>query len=574
MGPCTDKPGLSSCGAVFASCDGQAIRKNRVGLFFQNLLASWGTLLFVAILLWPVVRRLISPTLMHDDLARLIVLIEHPLKQALFRPCAEHVAVFFDLVSWTTWQVIGHDLRLAPLGFCIASVIPWIIMLTLFGYWLARETGSRTSSLIALAFVSQSPLVLETIWWYSASSFSWAIIGILLALLGASDLVARPRRGLALIALGTMLGPAGSSVGHLAMPLAVLRVMVDLRASIRVRLLAITAALCGVFGYLGIVHAGGIALLTVVKVNNQQAANVPLGLKYAMSVPGRLLVPSSFGLPASWCVQPLPAWLGWLGGLVVLLGLLTLVVLFRRGRSRRTVLIGSAMMYLGYALAYTARAGLVSRGFWTEHQFLLEFGSRYHELPILGLMTVLASILATWKPIRHCDARRGLGSLAAAFTALAMLVIQHDEVDRDGEWLLSQPDQKATMAALHHTKWIARQEGVTRSQLIRLVAPALRSWNMGLMSIPDEFPLMRLVEGPEQVAHSLSDEQVRQCLLRGLSLRERMALGTCSCATAITPSPAAGLQVVSVARPIKLEARHRAGAGTISDRKLAGSDGL
>ena len=58
MGPCTDKPDHSSCEAVFASCDERAIRKNRVGLFFQKLLASWGTLLFVAILLWPVLRRL------------------------------------------------------------------------------------------------------------------------------------------------------------------------------------------------------------------------------------------------------------------------------------------------------------------------------------------------------------------------------------------------------------------------------------------------------------------------------------------------------------------------------------
>jgi hypothetical protein len=91
--------------------------------------------------------------------------------------------------------------------------------------WLVRETRSRTAALVALALAAQSPLALETMWWYSAASFSYAVVAIQAALLGASLLATRPRSALIMIVAGTVLAPAGTTIGLMATPLAALRIV-------------------------------------------------------------------------------------------------------------------------------------------------------------------------------------------------------------------------------------------------------------------------------------------------------------------------------------------------------------
>ena len=171
---------------------------------FLNLWLAPLAFAFVACL--PLIRRLRHPTILGDDVIRIVDLIDLSFVDHLFRPFGNHVAPGFQFVSWVTWELIGHDIRRTPLGFSIASAVAWLLVLVLFSLWLKRETGSRTAVLVAVALVAQSPLVLETAWWYSSSSFSWAVAGVLVAPIGASWIAERPRRSLLLIGIGSAWG--------------------------------------------------------------------------------------------------------------------------------------------------------------------------------------------------------------------------------------------------------------------------------------------------------------------------------------------------------------------------------
>ena len=219
-----------------------------LGPRLRRLVERIAPLFFAAAVALPLIRRLRHPTILGDDVTRLVDLIEQPICDLIFLPFAEHVAPLFQLVSWLTWEAIGHDLKLAPLAFCLAAILAWSLTLCLLFAWLLRETGSKTATFIAVALVAQSPLVRETSWWYSSSSFSWAVSGILIALLGAGGL-ARRRSGLVLIGIGAALAPAGTTLGILAAPLAILRVILQPGLSRRWKISAAVFAIGGFLAY-------------------------------------------------------------------------------------------------------------------------------------------------------------------------------------------------------------------------------------------------------------------------------------------------------------------------------------
>jgi hypothetical protein len=533
------------------------------------LLAAYAC--FILITGWPVLRRMSRPTILTDDIIRLVNLVEHPLRELLFRPFNEHIAFLFEFVSWFTWQMVGHDLRLAPLGFTIASVLPWIAVLVLFGHWLFRETGSRTASLVAVAVAAQSPLAMDTAWWYSASSFSWAIAGILLALLGASEVRSRPWRATALVFLGTMLAPAGTSLGHLAMPLAALRGLVDSRISYQRKLLVILAAAGGATGYFGATYLGSSGAI-LARLDRRPYIDPRAGLNYAMSVPGRVLLPSLAGLPATWCVNTLPLWLGWLTAVILLISLTCLALWPRAPWRRRTVILGAAMIYLGYGLIYSARACMVTQFGWTEAQLIYLYAARYHVLPLLGSTTVLAALVAAWGPVRRSDRRLAAPAIIGSVVGLVALCAQFGEARNAYlTFLLNQPDQRATLAALHDLGRVARKHGITRDQLLRIIAPAMRPWNQSVMTdCPAAFPMMKLVDAPRNVSHPLSDDDARGVLLRRLTEADRLALGMGACASMIPPNETRVSETLSIARPWKLDRVRRRGSGLFQSEQAPG----
>ena len=328
------------------------------------------------------------------------------------------------------------------------------------------------------------------------------------------------------IGLATVLAPAATSLGHLAMPLAILRGFANPKAALRAKFAV--AAHCDSearWRTCWLASSGAERLSPRLDNTTQGWLTLWRASATRSTVPGRLLWPSAFGVPASWCAAALPSWLSWGSGILALLIVAALAVWHRARWNRRLVLVGAAMIYLGYGLTYMARAGLVTRGRWTEAQLIYRYATRYHVLPLIGLAAVLAAVLAAWRPIRRCDARRGLPALVGAVVGLTMLAVQRHEVNT-WCWLLGYSDQRPTLAALDHVRRVACEEGITRAQLARIVAPALRPWNAPLLTdTPASFSLMKLVEAPIQVSRARSDHDARILLSSRLTYARASRFG-------------------------------------------------
>ena len=123
-------------------------------------------LVFAAIMaccLIPHRPRLQHPSIYADDIARVADLQMQPLASLLFRPFNEHMAPFFETISWATWQAAGRRLSHAPIAFTLSSYVPFVLCLGLLGWLVRRETGSRTTALATIALFGISPLYAETV---------------------------------------------------------------------------------------------------------------------------------------------------------------------------------------------------------------------------------------------------------------------------------------------------------------------------------------------------------------------------------------------------------------------------
>ena len=388
---------------------------------------------FAIICLYPHLSRLRNPSLFSDDVMRIADLQVGSLRSTLFRPFNEHMAPFFEAVSWVAWQLAGRDLEAASLAYTLASYAPYVLCLAVLGLVVRRELGSTATALVAVALFSLSSVYAEAIYWYSASSFTWALAWTLAALLAAGMATGGRRRAgsLAAAALAAMLAPSCSAIGLLAGPLGTLR-MVSTRVGAdrpRARAAAMIP-MAGTLAYLGLCRA--FRYQEVLAESLERNIDLTIGLASIARAPIDVLMPGLFGL------GNMDHLLG--GGADLLLAGVALVGTLgwaRSSRHRPLILCGLMMMIGGYALTYCVRT------VHGPHWILMV--QRYHLFPQLGLVLVLAPALRP--ALARFDARAGLALRAATLVALGLLLVHRADLKSEAK-LYRFPDQGATLSAM------------------------------------------------------------------------------------------------------------------------------
>jgi hypothetical protein len=457
------------------------------------------SLALLLILLVPHLSRIRHASLYGDDVQRIADLQARPLSALWFRPFNEHMAPFFETVTWATWQAAGRELTGAPLAFTLASYVPFVLCLV----WLERlvriESGSRATALAATVLFGLSPLSAETVFWYSASSFTWALFWTLVVLRCAASTGETPgrvrRSGLL---LGALLAPACSGIGILAGPLGSLRLAGDRRDSrpgrLAVALPAIGSllylAICSAFRYRSIIHSG-------LRRNSEIAA----GLLHALLAPTARLLPGTFGF------YDADAWLSPRLDLVLtVLGLTAILGWGIRSRHRGLIATALGLVLGGYALTYPFRN--------QDGAYWLFRTERYHLFPQLGLVLLIALGARRW--LGRFDRSRLEALVAATVLAVFLLAIhggRFETVARRYHF----PEQRRTLAALERLGTLCRERNVARQECVAALDPVWSYW------FQPEFNGLSMLPAPTEVS-GWPDPQLRQTLLAQLTPADCKAL--------------------------------------------------
>lgn len=461
--------------------------------------------LFVAICLAPLGFRAAHPSVFSDDVTRIGQLqTAGSLREILFVPFNEHMAPVFQTVSWVTWNLAGRSLTSAALAFTMASFVPHLLSLLLLGIFVRRELGSATTALVAVAAFGLSGTITETFAWYSASSFTWAMLGVLSALdaAGRSTEATGTRRlgWLVAAAFAAFLAPAGSGIGLLAGPLAAIRlVLAGTGPGWKSRLggvlppvgTVLNVAVCSLFRYRDVL-AGSLG------------TNVDVGraLRNIGCAPVDVLLPGFFGRPSVEPYLPDPVALT-VSAVMLIAGL---VWAARDARHRGLIAVGIGLIVGGYALTFGLRS-------FPGSTVVLEI-ERYQLFPQLGAALLMSVAARPWlarfdtTPIRTAN--------AAVVAAMALFLVQLGPI-REHAGLYRWPEQAKTLAAIEGLGETCRREGITRDQGIAAMEPIRARWFNNDFNAMMMLPLT--VRTPRR-----ADTEVRAILLASLGRSEREAL--------------------------------------------------
>ncbi|MDB5352837.1 MAG: hypothetical protein JWN86_4084 [Planctomycetota bacterium] len=461
---------------------------------------------FAAICLTPLALRAVNPSLYSDDVTRIEQLRMAPsLRAILFVPFNEHMAPVFQVVSWVAWECAGHRLVGAPMAFTLASFVPHVLNLVMLGVFLRRELKSTTTALLGVAAFGLSGVISETFNWYSASSFTWAMLGTIAAVDTAGRATtattgARRAGWLTASLMAALLAPAGSGIGLLAGPMAALRLIAAAPgASLAMRLAGVVpmvgtglyVAVCSLFRFRDVLAD------SLVKNVDLYAA-----MRNVACVPADVLLPGLFGRPSIEPILP-----DVIAIAVSVLGLLAVLIWAKKDAVRRPlILIGLGLIGGGYALTFGMRSFPGSPVVLTIQ--------RYQLFPQLGLVLLLC--LAMRSGLARFDTTPGRSLQAAVIGAVALLLVQLGPIRQHAQFF-RWPEQAKTLAAIEHLAEICVREGIARDQCLAAVEPIRTRWFdhdlNALMLLPAHVPL-----------HRRPDVEVAPIVFGALSLAEREAL--------------------------------------------------
>ena len=477
---------------------------------------------FVGLCLAPGLLRLANPTLYGDDVVRIVQLRTRTPGELLFRPFNEHMAPLFEVVTRAAWELGGGRIANAPTALVLASIVPFAATLLLLGRVIGRELGSPSTALAAVAILALASNDGEVVNWYSASSFAWASASALLAWLGALEACrardARRRAGwLAVSWLGAISAPAFCAIGLLAGPWAASRLVLDDRASRRLRWLGALAPSMGTLAYLAACE--WFRYRDILASGLKQTVGITTALWNIGRAPIDVLLPGLVGVGNLDAILP--------DALELTLAATSAVALLawaRSSRERRPMILGGLSLIVGgYAVTYGVRA-------LPDPRQILNV-QRYHLFPHLGLVLLIAPALRVG--LRRLDGRP-VPTLVAANALAIVLLWAHLPRMKEHLRFFRFPEQPPTIAALDRLEAMGRVRGITRWQILSALDPIRPGW------VPTGFSALEMI-GPTVASPALPDAEARRVLLASISGPDREALSGGMDASAYrVPSPSAG----------------------------------
>jgi hypothetical protein len=471
--------------------------------------ATWRLVSFallVGLWLFPWTARLRHPSITSDDVYRIGFVQDLPFSQRLTQPFNEHVAPFFELVTTVAWQFTGNRLSNAPLVYTLASYLPFILCLALGWLLVRREWGSAFAANVTVSLFATTAVYAECVYWFSASTFMWALAFTVGGLLLVGEAIRTSSRGLWIAGCGCcLLAPMSSSIGLLAGPACLLRAWPgdarrDVRGALRALwpLLASLLFLAGAsrFDYAG--KIGGTIRAT---------ADVGQGLAAALQSPAYLVLQGFVGV-----VDPQQALPFHVLTSLTVAGFAVFAMAFANadGRERRWMAIGTFLIVSGYLATDCVRTHIFGP------EILLRV-QRYHLFPCAGFALLVCAVLAP--RLIRLEPARGVRLLLPGLICLGLIALNAPVMARRLGAYRRHPDQASLLETLDRLANHAAERGYSREDVISALDPIEPPWANEGYNVVSLLPLIGR-EG-DQVHRA---RPTRDAILDGMTTDDRARL--------------------------------------------------